>query len=394
MKKWMLIGMSCMLILSGCGSKSEEEVKQEDGSQDVIIPKYSISDEYYKMALNEKGGFEVGEGRGLVVSNLNNHLDVDHFEESLMRIAQESFPTDTYYFESGKKIKKETITNWLARKLTDEQVEQKKAALGKDEKKKEIPNEGLNPADPGEGTLEERNSANPRYLAHILEQNYMKKGSNGQLELGGVVIGLAMNSVHYFKEENDYPREVKISDKDILENGKKMADTILESMRKMDELGDVPITFVIYKQQPKNALIPGTMLATAEAKGSSMGKWEAIDEQYYLFPSEDAERDHKGDFQTFVNFKADVEKYFPNFTGVIGKGFYQNNDLKSLTIDIPMRFYGQAEVIAFTQYVTGLIMQSFPNHLDINVYIRTTEGPKSLIVKEKDAKEPYVHIYD
>jgi protein involved in sex pheromone biosynthesis len=391
MKKWMIIGMSCMLVLSGCGSKSEEEVKQEGDSQEAVIPKYSISDEYYKMAITKEELAKNG-GRGLVVSNLNNHLDVDNMEESLMRIAQKSFPTDDYYFQPGQMIDKKTIESWLARELTDEQVAQKQEALGKNAKP--IDNVGLNPVDDGVGSLEERNSKYPRYLAHILEQNYLKKGSNDSLELGGVVIGLAMNSVHYYKEENGYPREKEISDAEILKEGKEMAATILDRMRDMKGLGDVPITFVIYKQQPKNALIPGNMMATAEAKGDSMGNWTELNEEHYLFPSTDAQENVGQDYKTFENFKADIEKYFPNFTGVIGRGFYQNDDLKSLTIDIPMRFYGQAEVIGFTQYVTGLIMERFPSHLKINVYINTTEGPKSMIVKEKDAKEPYVHIYD
>jgi protein involved in sex pheromone biosynthesis len=390
MKKWLLICMVCILALSGCMSNSEEEVQQE--GKGAVIPKYSISDKYYKMALTEKGGFDTGEGRGLVVSNLNNHLDVEHFEESLMRIAQESFPTDDYYFRSGQMIKKDKIENWLGRQLTEEQVAAKAEKANK--KVEEIVNEGLNPVDTGEGSLEQRNADSPLYLAQILEQNYLKKGKNDELELGGMVIGLAMNSVHYFKQENEYPREEKISDADILKQGKEMASIILERVREIGDVGDIPITFVIYKQQPKNALIPGTMLATAEAKGNSVGSWDELNEEYYLFPSGEANEAHKGDQTNFISFKDDVEKYFPNFTGVIGRGFYQNDDLKSLTIDIPMRFYGQAEVIGFTQYVTGLILERFPAHLEINVYINSTEGPRSMIVKEKDAKEPFVHIYE
>ena len=48
--------------------------------------------------------------------------------------------------------------------------------------------------------ISERNEKNPIYLAHILEHDYLVKGENDKVSLGGVVIGLALNSVHYYQE--------------------------------------------------------------------------------------------------------------------------------------------------------------------------------------------------
>ncbi|MEM5641215.1 CamS family sex pheromone protein [Bacillus toyonensis] len=48
----------------------------------------------------------------------------------------------------------------------------------------------------------------------------MKKGDK-DVELGGIVVGLAMNSVQYFNEEHGYPREAKIEDEKMLAEGKK-----------------------------------------------------------------------------------------------------------------------------------------------------------------------------
>ncbi|KHF28198.1 CamS sex pheromone cAM373 precursor [Anoxybacillus sp. BCO1] len=91
--------------------------------------------------------------------------------------------------------------------------------------------------------------------------------------------------------------------------------------------------------------------------------------------------------------KSDIEEFFPNYTGVIGRAFYRDDQLQQLTIDIVMQFYGKAEVIGFTQYVTGLLMEKMPDYIPISVYVSSVRGPESIIVKSPDKNEPFVHIY-
>jgi protein involved in sex pheromone biosynthesis len=89
----------------------------------------------------------------------------------------------------------------------------------------------------------------------------------------------------------------------------------------------------------------------------------------------------------------DVEEFFPNYTGVIGKAFYKNGELNYLDIEIPMQFYGKAEVIAFTQFITGKVMEYFPDYITLEVNIMSTTGQEALIMKEPNQEEPTVHIY-
>ena len=61
---------------------------------------------------------------------------------------------------------------------------------------KESENIGLNPLDDEQGDIKLNvMRKSPIYLAHILEHDYLIKGENGKVSLGGVVIGLALNSV-------------------------------------------------------------------------------------------------------------------------------------------------------------------------------------------------------
>jgi protein involved in sex pheromone biosynthesis len=119
-----------------------------------------------------------------------------------------------------------------------------------------------------------------------------------------------------------------------------------------------------------------------------------VKEDYVLFPSTDAQNNYRDDLTSFLNFKQDVEKFFPNFNGVIGKAFYSDNELQDLSISIPIQFYGKAETIGFTQYVAGILSDHFPNYISVEVNISSVNGPEALIVRKVDQNDPFVHIYN
>ncbi|MFD0767781.1 CamS family sex pheromone protein [Bacillus sp. CGMCC 1.60114] len=393
MKKVILAVLSLGLLLSGCSTslKKEDKVVEKTGNSknQAVVPKYSISDDFYKTAVTSS---DAGSARGLVAQGLNSRLDVDEFETGLMRIAKESFSTKDYVLQGGKYLDKDTIQALLGRKRTSEaQANLEKVA------KKKLPN-GLNPELPaGESeTLTARNEKSPLYLAQILEQDYLKVKDN-QAELGGVVIGLAMNSVNYYTEEHGYPREQKIDDKTLLDQGQKMAQEILPILQQKDELKNVPITFAIYRQESKSSLVPGSYLsyATVDKGSDKVDNWKAIDEKYYLFPSNAADTDYRDDATIVKNFNADVAKYFKDdYTAVVGRGFYKDGQLKEMKLEIPVQFSGKAEVIGFTQYVSGVVMDKFPNYIKVQVTIKSVERPEAIIIRDVKQDKPFVQILD
>ena len=196
MRKLTMVALSLVLLLTACApnfQKQEEVVQKKDDEtkEKAIIPKYKISDKFYRTIMP----FEPGEARGMVVNNLNTRYDITEFETGLMRIAQNSFSTDQYVFKEGQYLDSKTVGLWLNRKFTEKQLKTEK--LSKEE------NIGLNPLDSGNGDIKDRNEKDPIYLAHILEHNYLVKvdGEKGTYHLGGVAIGLALNSVHYYTKE-------------------------------------------------------------------------------------------------------------------------------------------------------------------------------------------------
>ncbi|MEH7306723.1 CamS family sex pheromone protein [Neobacillus drentensis] len=384
MRKLSLLALSLVFLLSACAPnfQKQNEVVQtkEKVKGKAIIPKYNISDSYYRTILP----FEPGEARGLVVNNINTRYDLNEFEMGLMRIAQNSFDTEKYLFREGQEIKEKTIRLWLNRKFTKAQL--------KDEGLKEAENIGLNPVDTGK----KGEPSSPIYLAHILEHDYLIKNDKGNVTLGGVTIGLALNSVYYYKKTaggDTFEKDVPHSE--VVREGKKIAAEVVKRMRNIKGLKNVPITIALFEQASKSSVVPGNFItyATVDQGSATLNSWEKVDEKYFLFPSSEAKDAHRDDLTAFLNFKQDVEEYFPNYNGVIGRAFYMGDQLQDLSINIPIQFYGKTEGIGFTQYVTGLVMEHFPKYLSVSVSVTSVDGPEALIVRKANEEEPFVHIY-
>lgn len=374
MKKrlWMILSLIAVFGIAGCvptpDNEAEEAVQEEAGDQEeetVIIPSYQLKDNYYRTLLP----FKQSASRGLIVNNLHTKYDIKEVEEGLLRMSTQQFPTEDHFFQEGQYITEEMATSWLGRKSKDN-------------------TEGLNPSSEGMSDDEVAEKA-PIYLAHIVEQNYLTMTKDDKVRLDGISIGLAMNSVYYARNGED----VKISQKEIEDQGTKMAETIVKRLREVDGLEKVPIVIGLFKQESNNAIIPGNYFATAvSTKGKKISGWKKVDEEYAIFPSSDSEEKYRDVNTKFKKFKQEIDDYFPSFVNVIGRGYYAGGTLRSLEIEVPIQFFSTSETIGFVQYLAGLVPKHLPN-VPIEVSVTSINGPEALIVLDKDEEDPYVHIY-
>lgn len=374
--------------MAGCAptyDKQEEKLMQEtqENSQreKAIVPKYSISDEYY-LPLVREDEYVPSKARGIIVRQIDNRLDIEEMESGLRRHSKAVYDPGEYFFQDGQYLTTDILDDWLDRKENSDG-------------KNGTPN-GLNPS-LKLGASEEQYRDNPVYLSHILEQDFFKKTEENVVDLKGISIGLAMKSQYEFQVEKwgaSYYEEIPRDE--LLTQGKKMAQKVLERLRKMEDLQDVPIMITIYQQEAKSSVVPGNFVAKTTVEGSDMkiSKWETVDEKYVLFPSDEAEQNYKKEYEDMVDFQNDVANYFPNYIGVVGKGFYKHGELVNMEVTIPIEFKGKAEIVSLTQYVYSLIMENFPNYFGIEVKIESHEGQESLIVRKQGEDKPFVHIYD
>ncbi|WP_075619201.1 CamS family sex pheromone protein [Paenisporosarcina indica] len=367
-----------LVLLAGClpnPDKDSEVIEETKKNEEVatIIPSVQLSDQYYRTILP----YEQSASRGLVVSKIYSKYDVKEVENGLLRLSQRTFSPDDYFFQEGQMLDSETLSSWLARSNQTE--------------------DGLNPARPAGNMTAELAKKAPVYLAHIVEQNYLVTTEGNKVRLGGISIGLALNSTYYYqKEDFGATYEETIPEDVIIENGKKMAAEIVKRMRGMNGLENIPITVGLFRQESRNSIVPGTYFSYGVVKEGkdSISDWTSINEKHVLFPQPVSQEKYREVGKSFNKFKQDVEEYFSNFTSIVGTGFYQDDHIEKMTIEIPIQFYGAAELIGFTQYLTGLVMEHFPASMHVEVSVTSINGPEALIVKEVDEKEPYVHIYD
>lgn len=369
MKKRFIGMIGAVLLLIGCVQEPSEEIVQTDddvSEQEIsIVTSNQLSKENYRMVLP----FRPGKARGVIDRQIYNRVDIDEMEEGLRRHSVDVFDPKEYYFEDGQYLTKEMVETWI-----DE----------------------LNPERPEMGSDPQQFRENPRYLSHILEQNYLKKRDDQTLILEGISLGIALKSVYRFQAEIGGPDyDEKIPFQEMVEKGEQIAQQVLERVRQIEGLQEVPIMIALYQEAEQSSLVAGRFIQkTVVPKHDMMiGEWEKIDEEHLLFPSQEARDKYFDDYDMMEKFGEEISKYFPNYVGYIGTGFYHQGSLQSLSIDLSVGFYGSGEMTGFTQYVYGIAQGFFQNRYDIEITIQSNQKIESVIFRKAGEEDFHVHIF-
>ncbi|MEY8604403.1 CamS family sex pheromone protein [Staphylococcus nepalensis] len=399
MKRTIILFISAIFVLSACGNDNDENNKEqsndnkqqeESGSVKEIATDKNVQGNNYRTILP----FKESQARGLLQDNMANSYNGEDFEHGLLELSKEVFPTDDYLYQDGQYLDKDTINAYLSPKYTKSEVD----AMDEDERKEKKANEnlGLNPSHKGETDPEKIAENTPAYLSNILEQDFYASGDTKGKNIKGMTIGLAMNSTYYYQKEKDGETYSKdLDDKEIKKQGKQMAGEILSRLREHKELKEIPIHFAIYKQSGENSIVPGEFIAgtTVEDGKTRINEWKDINQQTALLPSEEAGKVDENLNNNFKQFNDDLQIYFNNFTQAVGTVKFDNKKAKQLTVDVPIDYYGEAETIGITQYITEQAEKYFDDIGEYEIHIKDGNKAKALISKSKDDKEPQVHIY-
>lgn len=375
---WELGGiLSLLLFLTSCTSlndQSEGTVVKDNTQTAVPVQPTSnqLSNDYYR-ALIVDGKYQSSQNRGVSL-DLNSSVNMKAFETDLLTVAKKVFPTDQYFFQEGQLITTEKALNWVGRK-SDKNPD------------------GLNPEDNG---IVDSNDRNPKYLSQILEQDFMVETENG-FELGGIAIGLAMNQIDYYSTKDDNQNlnffEQPLTLEKVLEQGKSYGNEIVSRLRDETGLDSFPIVVGIYLQSPKDSLSSGVyVLEGKSSEGRNVEEWIQRKEQKVLFPNLAGE---ETDVNTqFSNFKNEIQLFFPNLSGVTGVGLYQDGKIVSLNIDIMTQFYGQTEIIAFTQQITDAANRYLPKDIEVELKVESINGMEAFLTRSANTQTFSYHIFD
>lgn len=398
MKRTIILFISAILVLTACGNNdekskeqsNEKEQQKESGSVKEIATDKNVQGDNYRTILP----FKESQARGLLQDNMANSYNGEDFENGLLDLSKSVFPTDDYLYQDGQYLDKDMINAFLNPKYTKDEVNKMDESDRKEKKANE--NLGLNPSHKGETDPEKIAEQSPAYLSNILEQDFYASGDTKGKKIKGMTIGLAMNSTYYYQKEKDGETYNKdLDDKEIEKQGKQMAEELLSRIRENKDLKEIPIHFAIYKQSGENSIVPGEFIAgtTVEDGKTRINDWKDINQKTALLPSEEAEELDENLNSDFKQFNDNLQTYFNNFTQAVGTVKFDNKKAKQLSIDLPIDYYGKAETIGITQYVTEQADKYFDGIDEYEIHIKDGNNPKALISKTKDDKEPQVHIY-
>ncbi len=385
LKKLTSVGLIALLLtLSACnapwaGNDKQKVVKNAPKGSDktvTLIPQTSSKD--YRSIHPKKPS----ETRGYIQYGVSNRVDIDQIELGLMRLSKQPFSPDNYAFQEGQYLQPSDINTMLKRKNEDKQ--------------------GLNPALGSGKDVRAKAENSPKILSYVLEQDYLKPSGKDSYKIGGVSIAVSLNQVYSDQVADKagklYDVNVPLDMNMVKAKGKAYAKEILKRVRAKKGLSNVPVFIALYTEAPPESLVPGSYFASTLVSGSSssIGNWNSVKEDHVMFPSNSASKDHKSDADSFDKFKTDVQDYFSNYIGVVGKATYRDGELKQLNFDINIKFYDKTEVESFTNYIASLLSDKFPFSRDIpvSITISSVNKQEALIVKNPGMDKPFVYVYN
>ncbi|WP_229672396.1 CamS family sex pheromone protein [Pullulanibacillus camelliae] len=388
----MVLGLCLLFVLIGTTactmpwSKDDKQhtlknTKKGNDEKITIVPQDNEKD--YQIWHSDK----TSPSRGYITYGVNNRLDINEMEMGLMRLSKSVFDPGKYYFQSGRYISTDLIDEMLARKLVK----------GESSDLPGVDKQGLNPPYGKGSDIGKRATDEPKELSYVLEQDYLTK--NGKLS--GVSLAVSMNSVYnqsiyYKKTGKTYPVDVTLNKTEQMQKGKSYANKVLQRIRQVKGLENVPVFVALYLEAAPGYDAPGHFYAVGTADGSarSISKWKNTGEDNVLFPSNEAESKYKDYYDKFDKFKDKIKSYFPNYTDVIGQGFIKGNKLQNLTMNININFFDETEIVSFTNYISGLLQSNNPFEVPIQINISDTTGqPEAVVVNRSDMDKPFVYVY-
>lgn len=362
-RKKIMIGLVVTgLFLASCGKleKGTSNISPNQGSNNKTVTTGQIDETSYQ-ALLVDGKYKTGKARGLSTSTLNSNYNLVNLEKGLMELSKSEFPVDSFYFQEGQYLGRDEIVQLINRQSDS------------------FP-KGLNSADP----------AIPVVFEQVLEQNYLNKETE---KLGGISLGIALNSVDYSGAQ-----AVEVNPDLIVSEGKRVAEVILEKVRAIDGLDNVPVTIGLFEQATKDNVGGGHYFAKATSKnGGKLSNWEDINEAYVVLPAKEGEQNNAtndGLSNKFVDFKNSLQSFFPNSSGMSGVASYRNNQLQKLTIVIETKYFSETEILNFTQFISTTVDTIFNMNANIEVQVNTLEGPQGFVEKKAGSDKSVGHIFN
>lgn len=376
MKKYLQIIaiLGAAVSLTACGnlknSNLANNAKTSSSSSTKTYQTTETGNNGYTVLL-KNGHYVTSPIAGLTATDNDNSVDTRELERGLIQISKETFSTNSFVFQEGQYITSTVANDWLGRKSKTNPL-------------------GLNPE------LGTKKKYNPYYLEEIMEQDFLT-GSGSNYRIGGMSIGLAINSIDYYQRKKGGPEyQMTIPRSAQKKFGQQAAEQIVARLRKKKSLKNIPITVGLFAKESKDSLVSGTyfLSGTAAANSSKITKWKTINTQTEVLPTIGNKKAiNSSNASSFNSFKESIQNYFPNISGVTATLRYENGKLAQENISITTQFYGYEQIQSFTRLVLSTAKKYLASDVPIEIKIGSVNDIQALVAKETGDSSYQVHIY-
>ena len=300
MKKILTIIM-ILLIVSGCNQKPPTINSQNQNVEEVVVGANSP----FKMLLPAT----TSPIRGITVKS-DTYFSLNNMEDLLLDISADYISNDLY-FSQGNVLTGDDASNLLNTKLSDEEFAQ------------------LVQSDPDAQNIG-LNSSDYNLVTTLIEHDFYE-GKGDKKEIKAISIGVGLDTTKYSKDADGNIDMERLLNHD----GKIIANQIAQVIRAKAGYETIPICFGFYNQS-SNSVVPGVYIAKGEIKSDdeNIQSLDSVNQEYVLFLNESGSQkdlDLNNKIQTLKN---DLNSYFGDNVSVNCLGFYQNNKLKNIDIEI------------------------------------------------------------
>ncbi|PWG00569.1 CamS family sex pheromone protein [Levilactobacillus bambusae] len=367
-----------VLFLAACGNLSNSTSSSGGATTSksgTTLTGQTSNGDYEGVIKN--GHYLTSKSRGVTnTEDSGNVYNVKSFESGMQNLSKKIYPPQSYVFQEGQYLDSSTVEDWLGRESSSNPT-------------------GLNPK---KNKSTSPTSRNPIYIQALEEQDYMKQ-SGKSLKLSGMTIGIAVNSVDYYKKtQYGATYQTNISQAKGEAYAKDAAKTVLKRLRAKKALKDVPITIALYRQSSNDSLVGGTFFAYTQSKGNqtTINNWSTVNQKNYVLPVENGESGPKSaDKTAFSNFKSQVTSFFPNLSGVTAQVHYENGSLTGMHVNVTTQFYSQTEITSFTQYLAQAAQKYLPAKVPADITVTSATGEtQSYLSRSENGSKFQAHVFD
>ena len=318
MKK-LLIGILCLLLCTGCTSKSSK--KETKSSQDISSTD-SLDDSFYPI---------VNLGTNLIretfYQDFSSSDDFQTIGRELQVLSTEYFSTSDYYMSEGLQLVKKDKDELLLRN--------KKHSL-----------------QPATGETVDGKEVS-KMVENISEQDYYEK-SGDKYTLKGMSIAIILDATG---GTNDV-----LSDDSVNNYGKEVISKLYNYLQTKKSVKDIPTLIAVY------------------CKNGKVGSIKLLDYNTYIFTSDEANKADESLYSQFSVFKNNVKNASTEAVGVVGYGKYKDGSIQTMKIQVKVSVKSYTELIYMVETVADE-MDSHFSGVDTYTIINDQDGLKAVVIK-------------